>query len=223
MYTVVLQTCNEFAPVWSNTPAFVNSVNRLESKLLDFTAVAEQRILDTKHITKKKAALLNDLHDKVYSVVKLIRAYGIASGDESLVQEYQINKVSLLKGGAKMAVNRFKNVLTKAAELITPLEDYGLTSQFIQSLEQQVTDLKVIIWEPRMRIIQRKAQTRTLHKLIEEMDVIVYGELSGMIEVFQYDHPTFYEQFMDARNIIDHSGPRRTNQQPPTPGVHNSD
>jgi len=227
MYTVVLKTCNEYTSIWDNIPAFTNAVNDLETKLALFAATAEDRLKDTKHITQKKISLIDDLHDKVYVMVKLIRAYATSVEDETLAVEYSLTKKSLLVGGAKATVNRFKNVVEKATELAPDLENFGLTQQFLQELTQEVEEAKVVIWEPRMQIIKRKAQTRKLKELIDELDDIVFVQLTGMVDLLRFDHPTFHAEFMDARNIIDHKGKRRTNpseesESPPLPEADDS-
>jgi hypothetical protein len=45
-----------------------------------------------------------------------------------------------------------------------------------------------------------------LSELVAEMDEIVYKHLSGMLRILKFDHPSFYAEFMDARNIIDLKG-----------------
>lgn len=223
MYTVVLQTCKSHEQIWENIPAFANAVANLTAKLDEFTTTAEKRLVDTTHITQKKLSMIDDLHEKVYSIVKLIRAYAASVDDEPLAMEYSINKRSLTEGGAKATINRFSNVVTKATEMISELEDFGLTPQFLQALTQDVEEAKMVIWEPRLKIIQRKAQTRKLEALIDEMDDIVFVQLTGMVELLQFEQPAFHAAFFDARNIIDLKGKRRTDQLPPTPGVNDSD
>ncbi|MDX1652360.1 MAG: hypothetical protein R3277_07710 [Brumimicrobium sp.] len=230
MYTVVLETCKENTSIWQNIPAFVSAVNDLEAKLQTFSATAEDRLMDTKHITKKKIALIHELHNKVYIMVKLIRAYAASTGNESLAFEYSLTKKSLLVGGAKATINRFNNVVKKANELAPDLEDFGLTQQFLQELTQKVEEAKIVIWEPRLKIIQRKALTRKLHELTDELDNIVYVRLTGMVDLLHYDHPVFHAKFMDARNIIDHKRRRSANtpdtspdsESPPASGIDNS-
>lgn len=229
MYTVVLKTCKEHTSIWENIPAFTNVVNDLETKLGLFSATAKKRLMDTKHITQKKIAMIDDLHDKVYVMVKLIRAYATSTDNKALASEYSLTKKSLIVGGAKATVNRFKNVVEKATELAPDLENFGLTPQFLQELTQEVEEAKVVIWEPRMQIIKRKAQTRKLKELIDELDDIVFVQLTGMVDLLQFDHPTFHAKFMDARNIIDHKGQRRNTsnpsadtESPPTPGIDDS-
>ena len=229
MYSVVLNTCKEYTSIWGNIPAFSDAVNELETKLQLFTATAEKRLMDNKHITHKKVELMNQLHEKVYVMVKLIRAYADAAEDKSLAKEYALTKKSLILGGAKASVNRFHNVVQKATELASDLESFGLTTQFLQELTQEVEEAKTVIWEPRMQIIKRKAQTRKLDELVDELDDIVYVQLTGMVDLLQFDHPSFHAKFMDARNIIDHKGQRRNtsnpsmdSESPPTPEIDDS-
>lgn len=227
MYTVVLKTCKEHTSIWENIPAFTNAVNDLETKLALFATTAEKRLKDTKHITRKKVALIDDLHEKVYVMVKLIRAYANSVDNRALASEYSLTKKSLTVGGAKATVNRFKNVVEKATELAPDLEAFGLTPQFLQELTQEVEEVKTVIWEPRMRIIKRKAQTRKLEELIDELDDVVFVQLTGMVDLLQFDYPSFHAKFMDARNIIDHKGKRRTNpsgdsESPPLPEADDS-
>jgi len=166
----------------------------------------------------------------VYVMVKLIRAYADAAEDKSLAKEYTLTKKSLIVGGAKASINRFHNVVQKATELASDLDSFGLTTQFLQELTQEVEEAKTVIWEPRMQIIKRKAQTRKLDELVDELDDIVYVQLTGMVDLLQFDHPSFHARFMDARNIIDHKGQRRADtsktaddpESPPTPEIDDS-
>lgn len=223
MYDVVLTTCNKHQTVWSNVPGFVASVSELENKLVEFTQIAEERLYDTSNITEAKTQLIASLHEKVYGVVRIIETYALKQGLTGLAREYSISKASLKEGGAKATVNRFSNVVKKATELAGDLEALGLTPQFLQDLTLQVEEAKEAISKPRLAIIQRKAQTRKLEELLDEMDEIVYKHLSGMIRIIQFDHPLFFAEFMDARNIIDSTGRKRgatpdtTGESPPLP------
>lgn len=203
MYNVVLETCKDHVEIWENIPEFEKGLTLLESKLDEFTATAKNRLLDTKHITKMKASLMAELYNKVYSVVKIIRAYALTVEDDKLLVEYSMTKESLIKGGAKATVSRYSNVMRKAEELAISLEGYGLTPQFLQELKQQVIEANDVIMEPRLRILKRKSQTRRLKELSEEIDTLIYIKLTAMVDLLQYNHPSFFDQFMDARNIID--------------------
>lgn len=210
MYTVVLATCKKHQSVWSNVPAFVNTVNQLENKLIEFAQTAEERLEDTTNITKKKDLMISNLHEKVYSVVRIIEAYALNEGLDQLAMEYSITKGSLIEGGAKLTINKFSNVVKKATELASDLEDFGLTAQFLQEFTQEVDDARKVILKPRIMIIKRKMLNRRLEELIGEIDVLVYKQLSSMLRILRFDHPAFYDEFMDARNIIDTRGPKRS-------------
>lgn len=211
MYAVVLSTCKKHQAIWSNIPAFAASVNALEVKLGEFAQTAEERLQDTTNITKAKAKLFGTLHEKVYGLVRIIEAYALKEGLDSLAMEYSISKTSLQEGGAKAAVNRFSNVVEKATELAADLEDYGLTAQFLQEITQEVAEAKMMVFKPRMAIIKRKMLNRKLDQLIDEMDEIVFKHLSAMLRVLKFEEPSFFAEFMDARNIIDLKGKSRMN------------
>lgn len=127
MYSVVLSTCKKHETVWSNIPAFVATVSELENKLVEFTQTAKERLLDTSNITKNKVNLIKNLHEKVYSVVRVIETYALQEGLENLALEYNITKASLIEGGAKATINKFSIVAQKATELAADLEALGLT------------------------------------------------------------------------------------------------
>lgn len=216
MYAVVLSTCKKHQAIWSNVPAFSDSVNALENKLAEFTETAEERLQDISNVTKRKARLLKNLHEKMYGVVRIIQSYALHEDLKSLATEYSISKTSLKRGGAKVAVNRYSNVVEKATELAADLEDFGLTPQFLQEITQDVEEAKIAIFKPRLAIIKRKMLTSKLDQLIDEMDEIVYTHLSGMLRILKFDHPMFFAEFMEARNIIDLKGKRRTDASNPT-------
>lgn len=210
MYSVVLFTCKKHQAIWSNVPAFVATVSELENKLAAFSQTAEERLLDTKSITKNKDKIIGNLHEKMYSVVRIIEAYALQEGLDKLAMEYNITKASLIEGGAKATINKFSNVVKKATELASNLEALGLTAQFLQAFTQEVSDAQIVIFKPRMAIIKRKMLNRKLEQLINEMDELIYKHLSSMLRILQFNHPMFYAEFMDARNIIDARGPKRS-------------
>ena len=209
MYTVVLSTCKKHQAIWSNVPAFAASVNALETKLGEFAQTAEERLQDISNVTKNKARMLEDLHEKMYGVIRIIKSYALQEDLEDLATEYSIAKSSLKLGGAKAEVNRYNNVVDKATELAADLEDFGLTPQFLQEITQDVEEAKMMIFKPRLAIIKRKMLTNKLDQLIDEMDEIVFTHLSGMLRILKFDHPMFFAEFMEARNIIDLKGKRR--------------
>jgi len=209
MYTVVLSTCKKHQAIWSNVPAFVASVDALENKLGEFAQAAEERLQDISNVTKRKARLLENLHEKMYGVIRIIKSYALHEGLEDLATEYSISKTSLKLGGAKAEVHRYNNVVAKATEFAADLEDFGLTPQLLQEITQDVEEAKIMIFKPRLAIIKRKMLTSKLDQLIDEMDEIVFTHLSGMLRILKFEHPSFFKEFMEARNIIDLKGKRR--------------
>ena len=222
MFAIVLNTLKQHESIWDQIPEFVSSVNALETKLTEFTNTAEDRLVDTTKVTERKMNLIDELHDKVYSVVGIIESYALKNNEEQLALEYSISKTSMIEGGAKATINRFSNVMKKATEIGTDLEGFGLTPQFLQDLIAEVDLAKQLIMAPRLAILQRKLMTKRLKQLLDEMNEIVYTHLTGIVKLLQYDHPQFSAAFMDARNVIDLKNGRK-NESPPAPGFSNSD
>jgi hypothetical protein len=211
MYGQVLDTCLNYQNAWGSVPAFEGIVERLQTKIALFDTTNKERLqIDTSE-TVVKNNNLKALTDEVYTLVKIIRAIGLANDDKTLAAQYDVRKTVFRVGGARTITNRFNLVLDKAEELIVELEPYGIDTAHVIELKLRTDQLMEEINTPRKRILRKKILTRNLDLIAVEIDQIIRQELDGLVELIGQESPEFFNAFQSARSIVDLKSRRENN------------
>ena len=83
------------------------------------------------------------------------------------------------------------------------MSDYQVNNTIIDSLQFLLNQFDVLIQSPRQAIIVNSEATKRLKELFKHADKTLKHELDGLMLRYKESNPDFYDEYINARIIID--------------------
>ncbi|MDR1181787.1 MAG: hypothetical protein LBL13_07395 [Bacteroidales bacterium] len=209
MYQTLYNTILEFAPVYKKVPAFAKAVEALLIKIQQLREVEKQQLNAlSKGATQAKISVEDILITSLLKLCSSLYVYAFEINNQELVAKVNVNKSQLYRMEDNTLLVKANEILAKATEAATALEEYGVDAAEIADLAKCTADYEAVIVKPRTIIGEHKLHTTNLKQMFVETDSLVFDKLDKLINLFKVSDPDFYNSYKNARNIINLS-PRK--------------
>ncbi|MDR2681319.1 MAG: hypothetical protein LBC47_10980 [Tannerella sp.] len=206
MYQTVYNTCNEFASVYANTPAFINGLKALNEGIASIRKAEAQQIdALSKGVTQEKTGVEETLVLSILKVSGALYVYAFDTGNKELAAKVDMNKTQLFRMENNTLLVTAGEIAAKAAKTGAALADYGIGAAELADLSEHMADFEALLVKPRTVIGEHKRHTTNLTRLFAETDSVLYDRLDKLINLFKVSEPDFYASYKNARNVINTS------------------
>ena len=209
MYDQVAHVCLTYTTVWSGVPAFSEAHDLFIDKLNELKAqsITQQSVIrGTSHNVK-------DELDKTIALAiigsKALSALALKIEDSELLARNLYSRTEWFRGNMLLRVARLTHLIEDLTAHATSLEDFGIESGFIPTLQAQVDSYKALTSAPRQAILHRKRATAALERLTKQIDGLLTGQMDLIMEILRTDTPEFAEDYFNARIVVDYKGKSR--------------
>jgi hypothetical protein len=215
MYDIVRTVMMENQSAWSENQGFEAGVEQFNVLLADLKLAGSGQAMRTKGLKTHQLIYINDVVSKSMVLKNALAVYAYDNGLSSISESLNFSEGKLKKSPQ----TQLRILLLKIAELaevhISELQVYGVTDMhlqaFLQSLEQHEQEMVAI----RKGVIERKAFTMKISNFEKALDVVMVKKLDVLIRLMKVEHPQFFEDYKNARILIDQKKGSSTGS-PPT-------
>ncbi len=162
----------------------------------------------TTGFTQAKLNLKIAMVESAVQIAKGICFYAENTDDLPLMRKAHLTYSSIRFRDFEI-LQRCTTIKTLTEERIIPLADYGITESILDNFRVKVSAFEDAIVKPREIRALKKACTADLKALFKEVDRILKFKMDPMVIFLKSSHPQFYQDYFNARMIID-AGTRRT-------------
>lgn len=213
MFITVEQVTDFYSEVWSNFKAFSDQFTLFKSSVQNINqTVVDQRRKIT-GVTKDKLEARNKAVKSGLLISEAIRAYASVIGNHKMADRVKINSSELNKGRDTVILADLRVILETAEQNIDQLADYDITQDMIDELAGLIEAFAAVLENPRQAITNRSKATKKLKEQILEADLILKNRLDNLISRFREMNPDFWNQYKDARKIINHGLRKRKEEE----------
>ncbi|MDX2360834.1 MAG: hypothetical protein QNK23_08515 [Crocinitomicaceae bacterium] len=164
-----------------------------------FTVVG---IAQNKRVVRRKLAI------EISKIAKALRNVATDQGLPVLKTQLTIHRSHIQYGAGLRSLNEADFVLDTANEFSAQLEDYGVSSTRIVDAEALRDEFRELTIAPRSAIVSRKELTRSMNRLVNELDVLLTDKIDGLVSLMEKADLGFHGNYMDARIFIDYGSGR---------------
>ena len=212
MYLTVQQVTNYHSSVWQDFAGFKDLFNDFEGiiqKIKDTRLVQERKITG---VTKDKKDLRNNAVEKGLVIANAIFIHASENGNNKLADRVSYNLSDFTRGRDTIIIDRLQ-VIKEAAQLYAAELDYfGVSQDDVDEFAALTEQLTSIVENPRQAITNRSRATKQLSEYILKADTMIKNRLDRLINQFKSNSPDFWQQFKNARKIIDLGHRKRVNE-----------
>jgi hypothetical protein len=210
MYQIVYDTCAENAAVYAQVEAFAAGVNDLNADIARIREIEQQR-LDVKSngVTKEKTALKEALVEAALKIASALYAYGFKTENPDIMAKVNFSRSVLLRMEDNALTTTAGEIAAVATASVAELTPYGINANDVDELKAKTAAYEAIIAKPRVAIGEHRVATANLAQTFRQTDMLLTDNLDKLIVLFEKSNPDFYNNYRNARNIINTSTRKR--------------
>lgn len=217
MFYAVAQVCEKHSAVYSGLVPFVNAYGEFRTNLGALEGAVKRQELSLVGVALDKRTKRARMLSRAQAVADSVFAYAEDQGDVVLRAKVSYTPSSLGKGRDAVVGQRCQGIHAEATAVVTELGAYGVTSDDLEDLQKAIDDYVATIGSPRSALTVRKGATAEIALLVKDSLKILNNRMDKLMGEFAASAPAFYQEYFDARMILDMGGRSSNEPEPRAP------
>jgi hypothetical protein len=135
-----------------------------------------------------------------------LHAFAVASGDAALAAKVDLHVSDLANEGDTVIGPRCREILDLANTHAVDILPFGTEKADIAKLQDAIDAYTPLATKPRQAIVSRKAVTTNISDTQDAADALLKDELDRSMRKFKTKNSGFFNEYTNARSIIDLGG-----------------
>ena len=212
----VVLTKKAYQPLWQSTPGFVKLQGSLATELAFITKNAPATLRRKTGSAEDKDAARLALCKAGLIIAGAVSAYAHQTGNHELLVRVDTTLTLLLGGRGQDSFSKCEDILSAATANLAALADYSVTQADLDNLQSLLDDYEELLPLPQVAIGSAKSVGQAIDAALDRLDGILNNGLDNLMLKYEDTHPDFFNDYTNARIIIDRPG-GHGNGTPPTP------
>ena len=212
----VVLTKKPYQPLWQPIPGFVKLQGNLTTEIAFITKNAPQTLRRKTGSAEDKDAARLALCKAAFIVAGAVAAYAHDVGNHELLVRVDTTLTLLLSGRGQDSYSKCEDILEAATANLASLGDFAVTQAVLDNLQQLLEDYDELLPQPQVTIGSNKSVGQAIDASLERITGILENGLDNLMLKFEDTNPDFYNDYTNARIIIDRPG-GHGNGNAPTP------
>jgi hypothetical protein len=219
MYLRVHKTLGNYRPVWNDNPRFTSNYEAFNENLQAIKQLQGKLHADTATISQQKAAMREQLTEMTVRLVKKLRSFAADTENKGLTNALDHSRSSLEKLRESQLSPVCLVVCEKGGAYLDQLGHYGVTAAELEQVRVLAGQYEAILPEPKLAISTGKQTTEALAERFRKTNGLLTEQLDGKLEQYQEAHGDFYAAYFAARNVVDRTGRKVSEEESETEKV----
>jgi len=202
---VVLVLANNIA-IWTMIAAIVVIFDLLKAKIQLVRDLRQIQEKDNTGVTKRKKKVREKMEETGINVIRKLVMFAVATEDTELDANINYTASDLSVASENRVSDIIRLVYETANTHKSELAAYGVTDEMLELLLTLHQQFLVAMPETREKITLSSTATKNINTLITEISDLQRTKLDRLIAGFADTNPDFYQQYKNARKIVDRGG-----------------
>jgi hypothetical protein len=212
--TVLLK--KDFQSIWQTMPGFVKLQGKLAAEIAFIIKNAPQTVRRKTGSADAKDAARQALCKGALVTAGAVSTYAHDVGNKELLVRVDTNLTLLTSGRGQDSHDKCADILAAATANLAALADYNVTQASLAALQQLLDDYELLLPQPRVTIGSIKGVGQAIDASLERIEGILTQGLDKLMLQYEDSQPAFFNEYTNARIIIDLPG-NHGNGDNPTP------
>jgi len=199
---VVLVLANNIA-IWTMIAAIMVLFDLLKAKIQLVRDLRQIQEKDNTGVTKRKGNVRKQMEEKGMNVIRKLVMYAVATENTELDANINYTASDLSLASENRVADIIRLVYETANAHKSELAAYGVTDEMLELLLTLHQQFLVAMPETREKITLSSTATKNINTLITEISDLQRTKLDRLIAGFADTNPDFYQQYKNARKIVD--------------------
>lgn len=221
MFNRVSEMMNNHRQIWESLPQAVTAVDHLNRNLQEIHTL---KLKSARNVSPLLAQLVRNrkkLTGQLVPVVSILQVIAWELRDGKMATRVDVGKKKLKKSDDRKLILRAHQVLEEARRItklaqstasqatdpsvmhpLVKTEEYGLTSEKTEALEESLKDFEETYMETRDYLEFEKKCRKRIKQLVKETNLLLKNKLDLLMTLFESDHPDFYAAYLESRQLM---------------------
>jgi len=202
---VVLVLANNIA-IWTMIAAIVVIFDLLKAKIQLVRDLRQIQEKDNTGVTKRKKKVREKMEETGINVIRKLVMFAVATEDTELDANINYTASDLSVASENRVSDIIRLVYETANTHKSELAAYGVTDEMLELLLTLHQQFLVAMPETREKLAISSTATKNINTLIAEISKLQRVKLDRLIAGLADTNPDFYQQYKNARKIVDRGG-----------------
>ena len=217
MFGSVALACDKAAKIWASLVAFVAAYDKFKNSLERIKEFAQKQAEASKGATEFKKYCRQSMCEAAQVIAGAVHSHATENNDVELAAKVDVSLSSLLTGRDRVSAEKCQSIHRLASEKVADLAEQGVTAAKLKSLQTKIDDYTACLQRPRQIISEVKTATAQLEAEIETADQLLADGLDRLVLQFKDSEPEFYNNYLNARVIVDNASGHDSGEATPQP------
>lgn len=209
-FVTLVAMCKKAQGTWSGLKAFADAFARFSTRVETLEKLKKQQEEGTAGIAAQKQQCREDMCSAAAVVAGGVRAWAEDNADLETAGKVDYSESDLLKGRDTASRDKCQTVHDVAEEKVSSLGKHGVDEEVLEDLQDKITAYDECITKPREAIATGKTVTKQITTEFRAADRLLDKSLDDLVLKFRKSAPQFYQDYWNARAIVDTAATRDT-------------
>lgn len=202
MYYVLQTFCQANTPIWENDKPFNRSYKEFAAQLPLIEQYRNTQTQNTSGLAKNKSNKREEVIEQAYFVANRLQSYATVEKNDELLAKVNYPRSVFVQYRDTNLIGLCQAILEQAQIHLNALEEYSVKAETLTNLQIAIQAYQDDLGKPRSAQANTKVATDALKKLFLDTNTLLTSRLDKDVEVFRVSHPDFYQQYFNARRIV---------------------
>lgn len=209
-FIALVSVCKQAQSTWSSLKAFKDKFTKFSTRVETLARLKLQQEAGTSGIAAQKQSCREQACAAAAVVAAAVRAWAEDEGNLTVAGKVKYSYSDLVGGRDTTSQDRCQTVQDVAEEVVASLKDYGVDADVLEDLQEKIDAYAACITKPREAVATGKTITKQIEKEFKAADGLLTNGLDELILSFRTTAPTFYEDYRNARAVVNRAATRDT-------------
>lgn len=209
-FIALVSVCKQAQPTWTALKAFKDKFTKFSTRVETLARLKLQQEAGTSGIAAQKQSCREQACAAAAVVAAAVRAWAEDQGNLTVAGKVKYSYSDLVGGRDTTSQDRCQTVQDVAEEVVASLKDYGVDADVLEDLQEKIDAYAACITKPREAVTTGKTITKQIEKEFKAADGLLTNGLDELVLSFQITAPTFYEDYRNARAVVNRAATRDT-------------
>lgn len=217
MFYAVQTAVDKHNAAWAALVPYANATTAFKDKIVAIEAEVAKQGTDLEGYALDKAAKKEKMVQKGLAIANQVYAYAEDNDDAVLREKMDVSYSDLTAPRDAVIAQKCQVIHDEANAVIASIGAYGVVAADLTALETLIDAYEAVISAPRTAITVRKGATEAIETLIKEGTTILTNRMDKLMSEFKDSNPDFYQEYFDARIVVNTGSKKEEPPVPPTP------
>ena len=209
-FSALVVICRKAQTTWNGLKAFSEIFTKFSTRVDTLGELKRQQAEATEGLAEQKQQCREEVCGEAATIAGAVRVWAEETSNRVVAAKVNYSYSTLLEGRDTESADKCQIVHDVAEANLASLPKYGVIADDLEALQDTIDAYRDCLTKPRNAITGGKTVTTRVTTEFRAADRLLNKGLDDLVLKFRKSAPTFYQDYKNARAIVDTAATRNT-------------